>query len=96
MSERPRRTVHYTELVEAGPESQLAAEWNCYRREVGRLIAEGNEGRFVLIKGEQIIGIWDTEREAHIEGARRFLMQSFFVHQILTWEPVYVQRIGYN
>src|SRR5437868_3856214 len=45
-------TIPCTELPEAKPDSPLYHEWNYYRREVGRLLAEGQEGRFVLIKGE--------------------------------------------
>jgi hypothetical protein len=80
------RTVHYTELPESasGP---LAAEWNVYRREVGRLLAEGHEGRWVLIKGEEIIGVWDTEGEADRVRLDRFLMQDVLLKQILTREP---------
>src|SRR4051812_337473 len=57
-------TIHYTELPEGRPDSPLYQEWNFYRREVGRLLAEGHEGRWALIKGEGIVGIWDTEAEA--------------------------------
>ena len=32
--------VHHTELPEAGTGQPLATEWNTYRREVGRLLAE--------------------------------------------------------
>src|SRR5438105_2865886 len=39
------RDVEYTELPEAKPDSPLYHEWNAYRREVGRLLAEGNAGR---------------------------------------------------
>src|SRR5947209_19608520 len=46
------RTISYTELPAPQPHSQLYREWNFYRREVGRLPAEGHEGRFILIKGE--------------------------------------------
>src|SRR5258705_169396 len=53
-------TIPYTELAAAEPGSPLAVEWEFYRREVGRLLAEGNEGRFVLIKGEAVIGLFDT------------------------------------
>jgi hypothetical protein len=31
---------------------------------VPQLLADGHESRWVLIKGEEIIGIWDTEEEA--------------------------------
>ncbi len=85
-SERPVRfeppTVHFSELPAAAPDSPLFREWNFYRREVSRLLAEGNGGRHVLIKGEQIIGIWDTHDEATATGYRLFLGQPFLVHQI--------------
>ena len=38
-----RPTIHYTELPEDTPDSPLYQEWNTYRREVGRLLAEGHE-----------------------------------------------------
>ena len=81
-----RRTIHWTELPEGtGP---LAAESNCYRREVGRLLAEGQEGRWVLIKGDQIIGIWNTREEAFAVASNRFFRQAVLVKQILEWEPL--------
>ncbi len=78
----PPPTIHYTELPASKPGEPLAEEWETYRREVGRLLAEGNEGRFILIKGGQIIGIWDTHKEAMAAAYEQFLGQSFFVHQI--------------
>ena len=87
MSEQ-KRSIHWTELPECGPESQIATESNFYRREVGRLLAEGHEGRWVLIKGEEIIGIWDTEKAAATVADERFFRQDVFVKQILEWEPL--------
>ena len=87
--------IHYTELGDADPKSQLYLEWSCYKREVGRLLAEGNEGRFVLIKGGEIIGIFDTDDEASTEGYNRYLLTGFLIQQIRTWEPVLRQRITY-
>jgi hypothetical protein len=83
-------TIHYSELQpfrDAGP---LTVEWDFYRREVGRLLAEGNEGRWVLIKDEEIIGLFDTREEATAEGYKRYLIarQPFLVHQIQTRERV--------
>jgi hypothetical protein len=63
-------------------------EWDLYRREVGRLIAKGHEGKHVLIKGEEILGIFETHNDALDEGYRRFLRTGFFVHHIQTWERV--------
>jgi hypothetical protein len=81
-------TVHFTELPEAKPDSPLYQEWNTYRREVGRLLAEGSEGRHVLIKGEQVIGLWDTHDAAMMAGYQRFPGQPFLVHQVQERERV--------
>ncbi len=77
-----------TDLPEASPDSPLFVEWNTYRREVGRLLAEGEQGRFVLIKGERIVGRYPTEREALGSGYRMFPCQAFLVHQVLEREPL--------
>jgi hypothetical protein len=81
---RQGKGVHWTELLQetSGP---LATEWNFYLREIGRLLAEGHEGRWLLIKGEEIIGIWDTYNE--VTAAQRELGQPVFVHRILAIEP---------
>jgi hypothetical protein len=84
MEAKDRNTIHYTELVPAEPGSALAVEWEFCRREVGRLLAEGHEGQWVLIKGELILGFFET-REAGIDEAYRrfpFPREAFLVHQI--------------
>ena len=83
-----RPTIHWTDLAEAPPGSRIATEWNFYLKQVGRLLAEGHEGRWVLIKGEEIIGIWDTQKEADQVRVQRFLKQDVLIHQVLTFEPV--------
>jgi hypothetical protein len=83
-----RVTIHCTELPEDTSDSPIAGEWNFYRREVGRLLAEGQEGKWLLIKGERIIGIWDSEAVAHQVAVQKFLMQPVLILQILTREPV--------
>ena len=90
----PPPTIHYSELPPSKPGEALAEEWETYRREVGRLLAEGNEGRFILIKGGQIIGIWDTRAEAFAAADQRFPFQPILVHQIQERERIY--RIGFN
>ena len=39
-------------------------------------------GRFVLIKGEELIGTFDTVDDALAEGARRFGLESFLVRRV--------------
>ncbi len=87
---RPTR-IHFSELPPSQP-GEERKEWETYRREVGRLIAEGCEGKCILIKDETIIGIYDTMDEARIEGYQRYLNEGFLIHQIQTWERVYRTR----
>lgn len=81
-------TIHWSALPEDTRGDDHARDWNFYRREVGRLLTEGHEGKWVLIKGEQIIGMWGTSDEAFAAGYQRYLMQQFLVHQIQTREPL--------
>ncbi len=39
-------------------------------------------GKFVLVKGEQLVGVFNTQQEALAEGARRFGTESFLVRQV--------------
>src|SRR5271154_6316878 len=75
-------TIAYRDLPASRPGSPPDPEWNFYRREVGRLLDEGHEGRWVLIKGEQIIGIWNTREEAKAVALEKFLMQPCLIHQV--------------
>jgi hypothetical protein len=87
--------IPWMDLAPAAPGDVFFHEWNTYCREIGRLLAEGNEGRHVLIKADEIIGIyesWDAAREA---GLRRYLLEPFFVHPIRPVEP-YVRLRGVN
>jgi hypothetical protein len=84
------RTIHHSELGPAQRGSPLTQAWDTYRREVARLLAEGHEGKHVLIKDEEIIGLFDTREQALDEGYARFLVPrlAFLVHQIKTYERV--------
>ena len=86
----PPRGVHYTELPEAKPGEALAEEWNTDRREVGPWLAEGQEGQHVLIKGEEIIGIFATFDAAYEAGVKRYWRQTFFVHPIVPKSRTFV------
>jgi hypothetical protein len=94
MKSRERQTIPYTQLPASDPGSLLIEEWETYRREVGRLLAEGHEGRFVLIKGQTIVALYDTWDEARTEATKRYPFVPSFTKQILANEPVYHVR-GY-
>jgi hypothetical protein len=91
----PPRAIHHTELPEAKAGEALAEEWNTYRREVGRLLEQGHEGKFVLIKGQQIIDLHDSWESAREAGLERYLLEPFFVHVVRAEEPALRIR-GYN
>jgi hypothetical protein len=90
-----RQTIHFTELPEARPGDVLCLEWNAYRREAGRLLAEGYEGKFVLIKGDRVLGPYDSWDAAQEAALRQNVQEPYLVHQVLNNEPILCIR-GYN
>ena len=81
-------TIPYTELAADTSGGRIAKEWNFYRREVGRLLAEGHEGRWALIKGEQIIDILDSLNQAEQVRLEKFLFEDVLIHQVQREEPI--------
>jgi hypothetical protein len=79
--------IPFTALPADNSNEPLAQEWNVYRREIGRLLAEGHQGRFVLIKGEEIVDLFDDWSAARQAGLKRYLREPFFVHAIREVEP---------
>jgi len=88
--ERP--TIHYTELRDLAPDNALYREWHTYLQELPRWLDEGKEGKFVFIKGTEIIGFFDTWEAASEVAVQRFLLQPVMVHQIREREPLYRTR----
>jgi hypothetical protein len=67
--------------MHAGLEA-IKTEIITYRRELPRLLAEGHEGRFALIKGDQVLSIWDTGGDAYQAGRERFGFDPFLAQPI--------------
>ena len=68
----------------------LEQELATYRREVLRLVAEGHQGKYVLIQGNQVDSVWDTQDDALRAGYDRFgLEMRFLVKQIVEVEKIY-------
>jgi hypothetical protein len=59
----------------------LKKEILAYRHSLPRLVAEGHEGRFALIKGDEVLGIWDTFDDAYEAGRDRFGFAEPFLAQ---------------
>lgn len=83
------------------PESfrPLLAEFALFLHELPRLLAEGHENRRIVIKGAEILGIWDTHEEAYEAAAERFGFNGPFLNQMIDrrfldyeWPDEVVQR----
>ena len=59
----------------------LEQERNFYQEMLGEWLSIYSN-KFVLIKGQELIGTFDTSSEALAEGARRFGLTSFLIRQI--------------
>jgi hypothetical protein len=77
-------STHEPEVVLNLPDSlkPLAAEVATYRRELPRLLEEGEAGRFAVICGDKILDTWDTYRDALQYGNDRCGDQPFMVQRI--------------
>jgi len=47
-----------------------------------------HEGKFVLIKGKELLGFFDTLEQAYSEGLKRLGNTPFLIKQVLKEEPV--------
>jgi hypothetical protein len=72
-------------------EFPLQPELNTYRRELSQLLQAGQAGRYVLIKGNQVVGLWDDQAGALEAGTERFGLEPFAVKQV---DPRDVERLA--
>src|SRR5262245_38683325 len=70
----------------------MEREFHTYRRELPRLLEEGHAGRYALIKGDQVLSVWDTQRDVLQAGCERFGLDLFAVKQI---DPRDVERLAF-
>ena len=77
------------------PESlrPLRQEIMTYRRELPRLLAEGHKGRVVLIKGDQVLSIWDTLDDAYQAARERFPLGQAFLTQPIDERDLHQRRL---
>lgn len=69
-------------------EIELNTEYELYKVVKEKLLKEGREGKFVLIKGKTVVSFFDTEEGAYKEGVRRFGTAPFLIHKVSKEEPV--------
>ena len=59
----------------------LRTELNYFNEKREELV-QHHDGRFVLIKGRDVVGAFTTEREAYEEGVRRFGTEPFLIKRV--------------
>ena len=78
--------IHYTQVP------ALTADCDCemrtFRRELPRLLAEGNEGKWAMIKGDEIIGVYDTIEDADRVG----VVDRYILAPVREWQPMLRMR----
>jgi hypothetical protein len=79
-------TIHFTQMPEPSADSPIHREAQTFRRELPRLLAEGHEGKWALIKGNEIIGLYQTLDEGYRLGRERYLLQPFIVQPVREWQ----------
>ena len=60
-----------------------------YRRELPRLLQEGQAGRYALIKNDQVVSVWDTVGDALQAAVERFGLEPVATYKI---NPLDVER----
>jgi hypothetical protein len=70
---------------------RFAVELTTYRDHLDSLLAEA--GKYVVIKGHEIIGIYD-DLEAAVEASARFTPEPVLVKQIVEKEPI--RQVGHG
>lgn len=58
-----------------------------YRRELPRLLEEGYAGQYALIKGDDILNVWETQGDAIQAGRERFGLDPICVKKIDPRDP---------
>lgn len=68
-----------SDLLEVVP--ALHQEFAKYLQEVSKLIAEGHEGKFALVHGDEQITTWDSFEAGYEEGVQRYGLHTPFLVQ---------------
>jgi len=70
----------------------LDRELQTFRANLASLLVD-HEGKFVLIHGDQVAGVFDTWQQGIAEGYRRFDLEPFLVKRIAAAEkPIFLSR----
>ncbi|TBW40949.1 hypothetical protein EYW49_01990 [Siculibacillus lacustris] len=74
-------------------EREVELNFNAFQEKVGDLI-KTDRGKFALMRNSEIIGIYDTLRDAHTTG-RSFYTDGLFSVQVIETSPVNLGMFSY-
>ena len=63
-------------------DARLAKEFDYYVRNQKEL-AHKHMGKFLVIRGEQVVDVYETELDAYRDGAKKFELGTFLIQQAL-------------
>jgi hypothetical protein len=76
------RGTRIDEIPDIPAGEPFAEEWRAFKRQVHRLVSEGKTGKFAVLNGDQLVGVWDTLSDADLAGRREFGGAPFLVQEI--------------
>lgn len=75
----------------------LEKEFNFYIKNQAELLKK-YEGKFIVIKGEEVVGVYDSELSAYTEAQKKHELGTFLIQQCLPGKENYTQtfhsRVG--
>jgi hypothetical protein len=60
MNEPERTGINLDQVPDIPDGEPFAREWRAFKRDVSRLVAEGQQGKFAVFQGDVLVGVWDT------------------------------------
>lgn len=57
-----------------------------YFREIKKQLLANHSGQFVLIKDNELVGVFTTQEEAYKKGVEKFDNNPFLIHQVIEEE----------
>lgn len=68
----------------------LETEFNYYRKHQNELVSKF-EGKYLLIVGEDVVGVFESEIDAYASGQSKFALGTFLIQQCLPGVDNYTQ-----
>ena len=82
MNEPERTGINLDQVPDIPDGEPFAREWRAFKRDVSRLVAEGQQGKFAVFQGDVLVGVWDTLFLADQAGRQQCGGEPFLIQEI--------------